>query len=83
MSKACRVKAACGSPGTGRRVVPFGAGQTAGIPPATRTMPFGSKVAVWRQRAVLRLLAKLQMIPLAGTLTLKSGSSPAAAFWPG
>ena len=44
----CGVEAACGSPGPARRVVQFRArgSDVADNPPATRTMPFCSNVAV-------------------------------------
>ena len=44
-------------------------------PPATRTIPSGSKVAVWSQRAVLRLPVAVQ-VPLAGSYSSALASVP-------
>ena len=62
------VEAARGSPSPARpgRTVPRSRDSRRYIPPATSTLPLGSKVAVCSERAVLRLPVAVQ-VPLAGS----------------
>ena len=69
MKIASGVEGARGRPGPAGRVVEFRARRGTpplSAPPATSTMPLGSKVAVCKSRAVLRVPVAVQ-VPLAGS----------------
>ena len=65
-----------GSYSSARAVVPL-----VPNPPETRTIPSGSKVAVWPKRAVLRLPVAVQ-VPFAGSVHLRARGNAADVIPP-